>query len=327
MTDFAKTKTKAITIVLIIVLSLISLSIGAKSFTWIGVLKGEANHLQTLFISRLPRLLSILITGAGLSISGLLMQTITGNKFVSPTTAGTMDWSRLGVLIAILLAGEQSKLLRILVAFIIAFLGNLIFISITQRVPYKSAVMVPLIGLMLGSVVSSLTTFISYRYNIIQNVSSWLQGNFSLVIKGRYELLYIGMPMVVIAYLFAGRFTIAGMGESIATNLGLDYKKTVLLGLLIVSFLTTTIVITIGSIAFVGLIIPNIVSLYKGDNLRNCLFDTAALGALFLLVCDIVGRLVIYPYEVSISVVVSVLGSIIFLLLIFARKGKAFKNA
>ena len=121
MTDFAKTKTKAITIFLIIVLSLISLSIGAKSFTWIGVLKGEANHLQTLFISRLPRLLSILITGAGLSISGLLMQTITGNKFVSPTTAGTMDWSRLGVLIAILLAGEQSKLLRILVAFIIAF--------------------------------------------------------------------------------------------------------------------------------------------------------------------------------------------------------------
>lgn len=327
MTDTIKYKTRALLIISIIVLSVVSLSIGAKSFIWTDMFKGDAVHLQTLFISRFPRLLSILITGAGLSISGLIMQTITGNKFVSPTTAGTMDWCRLGVLFAILLAGGQSKIFRILIAFIVAFLGNLVFISITQRVKYKSAVMVPLIGLMLGNVVSSLTTFISYKYNLIQNVSSWLQGNFSLVIKGSYELLYIGIPMVFIAYFYAGRFTIAGMGESFATNLGLNYKRIVLLGLLIVSFLTTTIVVTIGSIAFVGLIIPNLVSLYKGDNLKHTLFDTAAVGALFLLICDIIGRIIIHPYEVSISVVVSVLGSIIFLLLIFLRKGKAFKNA
>jgi len=305
------------------ILGILSIVIGVKDFSLAGVLSGNNNDLHILLVSRLPRLLSIIITGAGLSISGQIMQTITGNRFVSPSTAGTMEWCKFGILISIILAGGQSKILKILLAFVIAFLGNLLFVYIVQRIKYKNTVLVPLVGMMLGSVVSSLTMFMAYRYDLIQNISSWLQGGFSLIIKGNFELLYLGFPLVIIAYMYAGKFTVAGMGESFATNLGVSYKKIINIGLLIVSLLTTTIVVTVGSIAFVGLIIPNLVSMYRGDNLKYTLVDTAILGSLFLLACDIIGRIIIYPYEVSISVVVSILGSIIFLFIIFSKKGKA----
>ena len=316
-------KKRLILLTALFALSIISIAIGVKDFSLAGVLSGNYNDLHILLVSRLPRLLSIVITGAGLSISGQIMQTITGNKFVSPSTAGTMEWCKFGVLMAIILAGGQYKIFKILIAFIVAFVGNLLFIYIIQRIKFKNTVIVPLVGMMLGSVVSSLTMFVAYRFDLIQNISSWLQGSFSLIIKGNYELLYLGIPLVIIAYMYAGKFTVAGMGESFATNLGLSYKKVITLGLLIVSLLTTTIVVTIGSIAFVGLIIPNLVSMYRGDNLKHTLADTAILGSLFLLVCDIIGRVIIYPYEVSISVVVSILGSVIFLFIIFSKKGKA----
>jgi len=305
------------------ILGILSIVIGVKDFSLAGVLSGNNNDLHILLVSRLPRLLSIIITGAGLSISGQIMQTITSNRFVSPSTAGTMEWCKFGILISIILAGGQSKILKILLAFVIAFLGNLLFVYIVQRIKYKNTVLVPLVGMMLGSVVSSLTMFLAYRYDLIQNISSWLQGSFSLIIKGNFELLYLGFPLVILAYMYAGKFTVAGMGESFATNLGVSYKKIINIGLLIVSLLTTTIVVTVGSIAFVGLIIPNLVSMYRGDNLKYTLVDTAILGSLFLLACDIIGRIIIYPYEVSISVVVSILGSIIFLFIIFSKKGKA----
>ncbi len=320
-------KNRWLLVIALIVVGVFSLGVGVKDFQWSGLLQANSEDVHIFLISRLPRLLSIVITGAGLSIAGQIMQTITGNRFVSPSTAGTMEWCKLGCLIAIIVAGGQDKMSKILIAFIIAFLGNIVFINVIQRIQYKNAVMVPLIGLMLGSVVSSLTTFIAYRFDLIQNINSWLQGNFSLIIKGNYELLYIGFPLVVIAYLYAGKFTIAGMGESFATNLGLNYKKVITLGLFIVSLLTTVIVVTIGSIAFVGLIIPNLISLYRGDNLKNTLFETAALGSLFLLVCDILGRLLIFPYEIAISVIVSVVGSIIFFTILFVKKGKAALGA
>ncbi len=315
-------KKRMILLTALIILGFISLSIGVKDFSILGLFSGNYNDVYILTISRLPRLLSVIITGAGLSISGQIMQTITANKFASPSTAGTMEWCKLGVLIAMFIAGGQAKILKIIIAFIIAFLGNLLFIFIIQRMKLKNAIMVPLVGIMLGSVVGSFTTFFAYRFDLIQNISSWLQGSFSLIIKGNYEILYFGIPLVLLAYLYAGKFTLAGMGESFATNLGLNYKKIVLLGLLIVSLLTAIIVVTIGNIAFIGLIIPNLVSMYRGDNLKYTLIDTAILGSLFLLLCDIVGRLIIFPYEVSISLIVSILGSIIFLYIIFMKKGK-----
>lgn len=313
-----------ILIILLCAASFISVSIGVSDFTWSGLFSLEETSVQLVYLSRIPRLMSILITGAGLAISGLIMQTITGNKFVSPTTAGTMEWSRLGVICAMILFTSATMITKITFAFIIALTGTMIFIRLLSHLRIKNTVVVPLIGMMMGNVISSITTYLGYKYDIIQNISSWLQGNFSLIIKGRYEILYIGIPFVIIAGLYTNRFTIAGMGKSMATNLGLNHDKIVFIGISISAFISAVIVVTVGSISYVGLIIPNIVAIYRGDNLHATLVETALLGALYVLICDIVGRIIIFPYEISISTVSAVLGSIIFLaILIYKKKGGA----
>lgn len=306
-------------IILLVVLSIISIMIGVKDFSLQGVFTGSADDINLVIISRIPRLISIIVTGASLSVAGLIMQTMTNNKFVSPSTAGTMEWCKFGVMIAILLFGGQSSLVKMGIAFICALFGTLLFMKLLTRLQFKNAIIVPLVGMMMGNVVGSITSFFAYKYDIIQNMSSWLQGNFSLIIKGRYELLYIGIPFFFIAYVYANKFTIAGMGESFSQNLGLNHRRVVMGGMVIVAFITSTVVVTVGSIPFLGLIIPNIVAIYKGDNIKNTLFDIALLGSIFILICDILGRIIIYPYEVSISVVVSVVGSILFLIILFWR--------
>lgn len=310
----------SIYIIILIILSIISIQIGVKDFSIIGALFNNKEDVFLATISRLPRLLAIIITGAGLSIAGLIMQTITNNKFVSPSTAGTMEWCRLGILISMLFFGGEHKLVKILSAFIIALIGNCLFMLILRNIKLKNSLMVPLIGMMLGSVVSSITSFIAYKYDIIQNLSSWLQGNFSTILKGNYEILYFGIPVAIIAYIYANKFTIASMGEEFSINLGVNYQKTVTIGLVLISFITSLIVVTIGSIPFVGLIIPNIISMTKGDKIKNTIFDIAMLGAIFVLVCDIIGRLIIYPYEVSVSTIISILGSAIFLFILFKKE-------
>ncbi|GGZ73796.1 putative ABC transporter permease protein YclN [Ignatzschineria indica] len=274
-------------------------------------------------ISRIPRLITILIAGASLSISGLIMQKLSQNAFVSPTTAGTMESARLGILVAILLFAGASPLVKMGLAFLFALLGTFLFMKILNRIRYKDVVFVPLVGLMFGGIIGSISTFIAYKHDLIQNLASWLIGDFSMVMSGRYELIYISIPLMIIAYLYAHQFSIAGLGEDFSKNLGLKYQQVVNIGLAIVAMTTASVILTVGMIPFLGLIVPNIISLYKGDNIRTTLPYTALLGAIIVLACDILGRIIIYPYEIPISVTIGILGSLLFIWLLFKKVGQA----
>ena len=306
-------------IFLLILLSVISLFLGVSSVTMRGLFNLEDSQWQIFLDSRVPRLVSILIAGASLSICGLVMQQLSRNRFVSPTTAGTMDSARLGILLAILFFPGASMLLKTAIAVLVSFIGSLLFMSILSRLKFKDTILVPLVGMMFGNVISSITAFIAYQQDLLQNLSGWLQGDFSLVMSGRYELLYFSLPMLIISYLFAQRFSIVGMGKDFATNLGLNYNQVLYIGLLIVSTVSSIIIVSVGVIPFLGLIIPNLVALYLGDNLKKILSHTALLGAVFVLFCDILGRCLIYPYEISINAVVGVMGSGIFLYFLLKR--------
>ncbi len=308
---------------LLIILSILSLFIGVKDIRPTDILRLKEEQVQVLLISRIPRLISIIVVGMSMSISGLIMQAISRNKFVSPTTAATTDWARFGILVSMMLFSSASYLQKMLIAFVFALGGTFLFMKLLNKIKYKNTIFIPLLGIMLGNIVSSITTFFAYKHDLIQNISSWLQGDFSLIIKGRYELLYIGIPLLIIAYIYGNKFTIAGMGEEFSINLGLNYKKVVTLGLVIVALITSVTVLTVGTIPFLGLIVPNIVSLYNGDNLKENMPHTALLGGVFVLACDIFGRVIIYPYELSIGVVVGVIGSGIFVYLLMRRKNYA----
>ncbi|WP_139491991.1 ABC transporter permease [Brevibacillus dissolubilis] len=305
-----------------LILSVTSVFVGVKDISPLDLFHLSDEKLQILLVSRLPRLISIIIAGMSMSVVGLIMQQLSRNKFVSPTTAGTMDSARFGILISMLLFTSASPLQKMLVAFVFALLGTFIFMKILERVKYKDPIFIPLVGLMFGNIVSSATTFFAYKYDLIQNMSAWLQGDFSVIMKGRYEMLYISIPILIVAYLYANKFTIAGMGEEFSTNLGLNHKKIVNIGLTIVALVSALVVLTVGMLPFLGLIIPNIVSIYQGDNLKKSLPHTALLGVVFVLFCDILGRVIIYPYEVSIGLTVGVLGSGIFLYMLM--RGRAY---
>lgn len=308
---------------LLILMSWISLFTGVTDISISGIISGNNHETMVMTISRIPRLLSIIAAGAGMSIAGLIMQNISRNKFVSPTTGATLDSAQLGIVIAMIIIPGASIMAKASVAFGFAIIGTGLFMSVLGKIKFKNAIFVPLVGIMVGNVIGSVTSMLGYKYNLSQNVSAWMQGDFSMIIKGNYEILYITIPLIFIAYKYAHRFTIAGMGEDFSKNLGLSYKKTVNTGLVIVALITVCVVITAGSIPYIGLIVPNIVSMYKGDNTKNIIMYTALTGIIFVMACDILGRIIIYPYEISIGLTVGVLGSIIFLYLITRRSSYA----
>ncbi|MFC7395324.1 ABC transporter permease [Scopulibacillus cellulosilyticus] len=304
----------------LIVLSFVSVFIGVKDISPFDLFHLTDDKTQIILISRIPRLVSIIIAGVSMSICGLIMQQLSRNKFVSPTTAGTLDSTKLGILVSLMLFTSESPLIKMAVSFIFALAGTLLFMKILEKIKFKDTIFIPLVGIMFGNIMSSIATFFAYKNDLIQNMSSWLQGDFSMIMEGRYELIYISIPLVILAYLFANKFTVAGMGEDFSKNLGMNYKRIVNIGLIIVALVTASVVVTVGTIPFLGLIIPNIASIYLGDNLKKSLSHTALLGAVFLLGCDILSRMIIYPYEIPISLTVGVIGSGIFIYLLMRRK-------
>lgn len=306
--------------VLLLLLIVSSIFVGVKDISLTQLFQWDSQQQLVLLTTRLPRTISLVIAGSTISISGLIMQHLTQNKFVSPSTAGTMDSARLGILVVMILFPSAPLLFRSFIAFLFAFGGTLIFIYLTRFLPAKNQVMIPLIGVMFGNIIGSVATFFAYQFQLVQNMSSWLQGNFSTVMKGNYELLYLTIPLLIITYLFAYRFTVVGMGEDMATNLGLNYQRIQLFGLGIVALSSAVVLIMVGNIPFLGVIVPNVVSMRYGDHMKNTLAITAVGGSIFLLACDVLARIVIAPYEVPVSVVVGVLGSFIFIALLMRRK-------
>lgn len=305
--------------VLLAVLSVASLFVGVIDLSMGELLSGNIAQLEIFVISRLPRLLAILCTGVGMSVAGLIMQQICMNKFVSPTTGATISSAQFGILLALLYMPASTLWSRALLAFVFAVLGTWIFVAFIQKIKFKDTVMVPLIGIMFGNVISGITNFLAYKYEMTQALSTWLVGHFSLVLRGRYEIVYLVVPMVIIAFIFANHFNIVGMGKDFSKNLGVNYQVVLFLGLTIASMITASIVVIVGSISYIGLIVPNLVTMFKGDKIRGTLIDTALFGAVFVLMCDMLGRVVIYPYELPIELIVGILGSIIFVVLLLYR--------
>ncbi|HEB7537300.1 ABC transporter permease [Campylobacter coli] len=309
-----------ILLILLVIFGILSLFIGVIRINLDDIFSLSATQLEIILLTRIPRLIAILLTGMSLSICGLIMQQLTQNKFVSPTTAGTMDCAKFGILISLIFFAGASFFTQALIASIFALLGSFIFIQILRKIKLKDVIFVPLIGLMFGGIINAITTFFAYALNYIQNIQGWLQGSMANVMQGNYELLYISLPLFILAYFLAHKITIAGMGEDLALNLGVSYNTILFLGLIIVSIITSVVIVSVGVIPFLGLIIPNLVAIYRGDNLKKNLIYIALCGALFLLVCDIISRLVIFPFEMPLSITAGVLGSLIFIFLLLKRK-------
>lgn len=300
-------------------LTLISLRIGVLDLTFYDLLIGNQDAWHVLWISRIPRTVAIILSASALSIAGLIMQAISRNKFVAPSTAGTTNAAVLGLLIGFLVLGQQTAVVKTVFAFGFALLSSVIFITMLNRIQFKNVIYVPLIGMMYGAMISAISTFIAYQFDALQFVQTIGVGGFANKAVGTYELLYLVIPVMVVAFIYATRFSIVGMGEDFAKNLGVKYKAVLALGLIVVSAITAVNFVMVGNLPFIGLIIPNLVTMYYGDDVKKNMLDVALFGSSFVLLNDIISRMVVFPYEVAISFTMGIIGAIIFLIIIYRR--------
>lgn len=316
-------KSLVLAIVATLMLALVSIFVGVSNVSISTLLHGGDDAQLVLLASRIPRTVALILAGSSMAIAGLLMQLLVRNRFVEPSTAGTVESASLGLLVITCFAPGASVFTKMLVAAGFALAGTSLFIKILQRIPLRDVLLVPLVGIMLGGIISAITAFFAYRLDLMQSLLAWTTGDFSGVLRGRYELLWFAFIFAIAAYFAADRFTVAGLGRDFTTNLGLNYRRVMAFGLIIVSLVSATVVVTVGMIPFLGLIIPNVVSLMVGDNMRRSVPWVATLGACLVLLCDILGRTIRAPYEIPIGAVMGVIGSILFLILILRKQQHA----
>ncbi|PLA10998.1 ABC transporter permease [Corynebacterium riegelii] len=277
---------------------------------------GSADGWEMFQTTRVPRTIALVLAGAAMAMCGLIMQMLTQNRFVEPTTTGTTEWAGLGLLTSYVLFPNGTIMTRMVIAVIFAFVGTMVFFAFLRKVTLRSSLIVPIVGIMLGAVVSSVSTFFALKTDLLQSLGVWFAGSFTSVIVGQYEVLWIVLAVVIAVFFYADRLTAAGLGEDIATNIGLNYNRVVLVGTSLVAIAAGVVTVTVGNLPFLGLIVPNIVSMMRGDDLRSNLPWVCLLGITIVTVCDILGRTVIAPFEMPVSVILGVVGAVVFIALI-----------
>ncbi|MCW6678235.1 iron chelate uptake ABC transporter family permease subunit [Anaerococcus sp. NML200574] len=315
-TSHKKLIDKNLIFLLLLVFGLAILSI----FTGAYNIRENPEGWKMIFITRIPRTLSLMLTGLAMSMAGVVMQLISQNKLVEPTTTGTIEWAGLGLILAYILVPSASLFIRTSFSIIFAFIGSMVFFLLLRNIKFKSSLFVPIIGIMMGAVVSAISTFVALEFDMMQSLEVWFAGSFAPMQKGRYEYLYLIIIISVIIYIYADKLTLAGLGEAVSTNLGLNYKRIILVGNVLISLATGLVASVVGNVPFLGIIIPNLVSIYRGDNLRENLPYIALISMLVIIIADLISRTIIAPFEVPVSLILGSLGSISFLILLFRKK-------
>ncbi|MGJ8546304.1 MAG: ABC transporter permease [Sulfitobacter sp.] len=298
-------------------LVLASCLIGAAS-----LFSGDLDAGALMMVSRLPRSFAAMLAGAGLALAGVVVQLSVQNRLVEPGLVGTPESAMLGLLAVTLVAPGAALLIKMTVAAGAGLIGTMGFMMLARHVPRRDPVLLPLVGLIYGGIIGAAVMWIAWSTDLVQYVSVWQAGEFSGVLQGRYELLWVVAVVAGLLYLAADRITLLGLGEDAVRSLGLNYRQTLLGGLVLVSITVAVVVVSVGAIPFVGLVVPNIVSRWRGDNLRQNLPLIAWLGAILVLGCDVAGRLVRWPYEIPAGTIFAVIGAALFLWLLYAKPRK-----
>ena len=314
--DYNKIWTKPFILALsvVFILGIISLFVGVYDIF------GKEDGLQIFFITRVPRTIALMLTGAAMSMSGLVIQLITRNHLVEPTTSGTIEWAGLGLVLVYIIFPAPSLILRMGGAILFSFVGTMLFFLLLRKIKLRASLIVPIVGMMLGAVISSISTFIGLMFQMTQSIQSWFVGSFSAVQIGRYEYLWLIVIITIFIFIYADRLTLAGLGEDVAVSLGVNYNRVIILGTALVSLAVGIVAAVIGNLPFLGLIVPNIISMYRGDNLRGNLPWVCVLGMGIILACDIISRAIIMPFEIPVSLILGTLGSVTFIIILLKQR-------
>lgn len=322
-----------ICIVGIISVTILSVRMGTKDIpkevVYDAIFKFDENNVDHLIIknNRLPRAIAVLVVGGFLAVAGAIMQGITRNYLASPSLMGVNDGSAFFITIAMVFYPGLSNGSLILVSIIGSIVGALLVLGIGSTIKNGlSPVRLAIIGTIVGSFLSSLGSTIAMYFQVSQTISAWYNTKVHTVNNDLLKMIIpIGVIGILIAIIIAKDITISSLGEDIAVSLGQRTNIVKYLSMGSVVLLTATSVALVGKIAFVGLVIPNIIRLLVGHDYKYIIFYSLIGGAFFLGLCDLLSRYIGYPFETPIGTVTAIIGVPFFLYMIKTKGGS--KNA
>lgn len=276
--------------------------------------------------SYVPRVLMAIIVGCGLAICGVIMQSVLANPLADPYTTGVSDGASLGATVAIVtgftfasVAGEMGIVVN---AFIGALIPALIIIVLSTVIRMTPATTI-LVGVALSNVFSGIQTLVNYTADSDQ-LTEALQWGIGSLTQTRWDDLYVPFFVTLFGCIFSmflyRKLNLLTLGEKSAQTLGLDVEKFKTVCLVLVAIMASSLICYVGIIGFVGLIGPHIVRMILGGDNKYVILASMLVGAFLMLLADLISRVVIYPDELRVGLIMSIIGAPIFLYLIVRRK-------
>lgn len=331
----------AISIVLTILIFFLSLIIGRYVIslkTFFAVLSGNntsldyQNAYSVIVYIRLPRSLIAMLVGISLSLAGLIYQQLFKNKLASPNVLGISSGASVGAAICIYLgmSGIFGGIAITLVSFAFGMATVLLVMAMSKVFRTKSSVSLILAGIIVSGLMSSILSIIKTISNpdsTLPQIVYWLMGSFS---KANMNQFWILLPIVVICttilIVIRWRINLIALGRIVSMSKGLNYTFYKWLLIFIGAMLISASVAVSGNVSWVGLIIPNILTMiFKNDNRKTIIFSIP-IGASFMILVDILSRS-ITPDEIPLSGITGVIGLITIIIFFILKFRKGHKNA
>lgn len=340
--DFYKKKVKRNVIILLVLLgltiifSIVSLSLGGANTGVKSVLalisntfgyNSDISQLSRIVLIhlRLPRILMGILVGIGLSNAGLLMQAIFQNPLVSPYTLGVSSGAAFGAALAIIF-GFQFTFMGDYALPVSAFIMAVITIAIVYGISMatKSAGKnIILIGVAVGYLFSALLYFLQFTSGskALASITYWMMGSLAnMSYTSVFIMFAVDVLALIIMVVFAWDLNMISYGKDTAISFGVNYELVKLVCIIISTLLTATAVAFTGIIGFVGLVAPQMARIFIGSDYRFLIPGASLVGALLVVVSDMVARTVMYPVDLPIGVITSFVGVPFFLYLVMRKK-------
>ena len=303
-----------------------SVSLSASEI-WRILLGGDVDFTQSQIIMkiRLPRLLSALILGGALSLSGYLLQTFFHNPIAGPFVMGVSSGAKLAVALTMVVFLQRGLLTSSATLIIAAFAGSMAAMAfvlvVARRVPRMSILVI--CGIMIGYICSAVTDIVvafAQDSNIV-NLHNWSQGSFSGITWANVQAAaLVTLPVLAAAFLLSKPMAAYQMGEEYARSVGVNVRLFSAVLVLLSSLLAACVTAFAGPISFVGIAVPHLVKQLLGSAKPLHVLPGCCLGgAAFCLFCDLLARSLFAPTELSISSVTAVFGAPVVIWLLVRR--------
>jgi iron complex transport system permease protein len=271
---------------------------------------------------RIPRILTAVLAGVALSLSGFVLQIVFRNPLADPGVIGVSQAAGFGAAFAILFFRSSSFYIQFF-AFLFSLIALILTFTIAKRIKTRDILAVILSGVAVSAFFSAALGLLKYLADPIDqlpNIVFWLLGSFANASwQYFFALLSITLPIIILLWLYRWRLNIHGLEDEISFSLGLNpkFEKYILVGCAVL--LTSSVIAFTGIIGWVGLIVPNLSRILLGQNTLESLPYSAVLGAIFLLISDNLARLIL-PGEIPIGIITAFLGASFFVIILINRK-------